>query len=114
MRQAAYYQGYRDAQQSAHEYAEFRIKQLEQRISELEQAAKPPRRLIDEQGRQIVQIGRYAYAWNGSEPLAIGDQVFVPENYVSRAQRGPGAYVDTVTDLGTDYRGPLAEVIRRA
>lgn len=113
-RHDAYYQGYRDAQQSSRDFAGFRIEQLRQRIAELEQAAKPPRRMMDGQGRQIVQVGGYAYAWGGAEPLVVGDEVWIPENYVSRVRRGPGTYLDTVTDLGTDYNGPLAEVVRRA
>lgn len=112
-RRDAYYEGYRDARHAAQDFAEFRIRQLEQRIAELEQAAKPPRRMIDEQGRQIVEVGRYAYAWSGPVPLAVGDQVWIPENYVSRVRHGPGAYADTVTALGTDYRGHLAAVVRR-
>jgi hypothetical protein len=113
-RRDAYNVGYRDAQESARRYADFRIVQLQQHISELEQAAKPPRRMTEPTGHQIVEVGGHAYAWGGTEPLAVGNEVWLPENYVSRVRIGPGPYRGEVTALGTDYAGPLKQIIRRA
>ncbi|MDN5914851.1 MAG: hypothetical protein L0I76_07050 [Pseudonocardia sp.] len=113
-RRKAYYVGYQDAQESARRYADFRIEQLQQRISELEQAAKPPRRMTEPTGRQIVEVGGHAYVWSGNEPLAVGDAVWLPENYVSRVRIGAGPYRGEVSALGTDYTGPLSQIIRRA
>lgn len=87
-RRAAYRQGYRDAQESIRGFADFRIEQLQQRISELEQAAKPPRRMTEPTGRQIVEVGGHAYAWGGPEPLTVGDEVWLPANDVSRVRIG--------------------------
>lgn len=113
-RHDAYHQGYRDAQESARRFESFRIEQLQQRISELEQATKPPRRMTEPTGRQIVEVGGHAYAWGGTEPLTVGDEVWLPDNDVSRVRIGPGPYRGEVTDLGTDYTGPLKQIIRRA
>jgi hypothetical protein len=59
-------------------------------------------------------VGGHAYAWGGTEPLAVGNEVWLPENYVSRVRIGPGPYRGEVTALGTDYAGPLKQIIRRA
>lgn len=65
-----------------------------------------PFRTQTEDGHQIVSVGRYSYAWDGSEPLAVGDTVRVPANYVSEAQTA------VVTSLGGEYEGPLRHVQR--
>jgi hypothetical protein len=64
-------------------------------------------RFID-QGRQVVQVGRYAYAWAGREPLEIGDRVLLPGNWLY-----PKPSEDTVTGQGTSYTGTLSEIIRK-
>jgi hypothetical protein len=52
----------------------------------------------------------YAYQWNGNVPLAVGDTVVVPPNWVnedfSRA---------VVAEYGSssDYLGPLAEIVEK-
>jgi hypothetical protein len=114
VRRTAYYDGYRDGQGSAREFARFRIEQLQARIDRLESESKPPLRTTDQLGRQIVQVGQHAYAWDGPEPLAVGDQVWLPENYVSRMKHGPGRYRGEVTALGTDYTGHLSLILDRA
>lgn len=113
-RRTAYYDGHKEGLESARESARSRIEELESRIRRLESENKPPLRTTDPLGRQVVQVGRHAYAWAGDEPLGVGDQVWLPENYVSRMKHGPGAYRDEVTALGTDYAGPLSQIIGRA
>lgn len=70
--------------------------------------------MTDTTGRQIVEVGRHAYAWGGDEPLAVGDAVLLPENYVSRARNGPGSFGGEVAALGTDYTGLLSLIVGRA
>jgi hypothetical protein len=113
-RRTAYHDGYRDGQESARDFARFRIEQLQARIEQLESENKPPLRTTDALGRQIVQVGRHAYTWDGPDPLAVGDQVWLPENYVSRMKQGPGRYRGEVTALGTDYTGHLNLILDRA
>lgn len=113
-RRDAYRLGYRDGQEATRGFSDFHIEQLQQRIIEMEQAAKPPRRMAEPTGRQIVEVGRHAYAWAGAEPLTVGDEVWLPENYVSRLKIGPGPHRGEVSALGTDYTGPLSQIIRRA
>jgi hypothetical protein len=64
-------------------------------------------------GQQIVQVGRYAYQWDGGEPLAIGDRVLLPANWLSAIKDGPGPFEGVVTQLGTSYMGPLSRIVRR-
>jgi len=64
---------------------------------------------LTERGKQIVCCGGgYAYTWDGDEPLAIGDRVLLPGNWLY-----PGPSQDVVRSLGTDYAGPLQRVLRR-
>jgi hypothetical protein len=65
-------------------------------------------------GEQVVSVGRYAYRWRGSPPLAVGDRVLLPENWLSRKKDGPGHWVGVITELGTTYTGTLAHVVDRA
>lgn len=60
-------------------------------------------------GHQIVEVGErhLAYAWNGSVPLAIGDEVITPANEFY------GQRVAVVTALGSTYRGELRLLQRR-
>ncbi len=37
-----------------------------------------------------IRVGRYAYLWEGAEPLVPGDRVLLPENWLSRTIHGPG------------------------
>lgn len=114
VRRRSYYDGYRDGGESARDFGRFQIEQLEKQVWELKEAAAPPLRMVDLRGRQIVQIGRYGYTWDGAEPLVVGDKVWLPENYVSRLQNGPGRWRGEVTALGTRYIGALDAIIGRA
>jgi len=71
----------------------------------------PQVRMHTKSGLQIVKVGKYAYTWNGPDPLQVGDVVMVPENWLFPATRG------TVTELGTTYDGalvPLDGLVERA
>jgi hypothetical protein len=58
---------------------------------------------------QIVTCdGGYAYTWAGPDPLAVGDRVMLPANYVNRAP-----FEGTVTGIGSSYRGVLSAVLRK-
>jgi len=109
---AAYREGHDAGRTGALGLAEQNTRRLEARIAELE--ADRTVRTVDYDGAQVVQVGRYAYRWTGPAPLAVGDEVWLPENYVSRIQTGPGAWRGTVTALGTHYTGPLATIASRA
>jgi len=92
------------------------------RLSESEQvcgmhavgAADGPSRVFEVDGEQVVSVGRYAYRWRGDRPLAVGDRVLLPENWLSRKKDGPGNWVGVITDLGTTYTGTLAHIVDRA
>ncbi len=60
-----------------------------------------------------VRVGRYAYLWEGAEPLVPGDRVLLPENWLSRTIHGAGPFEDTVTAVGSDYDGPMSRVIAK-
>lgn len=109
-RRTAYEKGHRDGRESVRTVAEFRIERLQERIDQLERATSQLR-TTDALGRQIVCVGTHAYAWSGEEPLAVGDQVWLPENWLSRVMHGPGHYRGEVTALGTRYAGSLSQII---
>ncbi|MEU8890417.1 hypothetical protein [Streptomyces sp. NPDC048442] len=83
-------------------------------MTELEKQLDDAQRVYEVAGDQVVDVGGYAYRWCGSEPLKIGDRVLLPENYLSRLRNGPGPMLGVVRKLGTTYRGPLADIVRRA
>lgn len=62
---------------------------------------------LTEGGRQIVRFGRYAYIWDGEEPLALGDRCLLPGNWLV-AQPAEAE----VTGFGTAYEGTLSHVVR--
>lgn len=68
---------------------------------------------------QVVQVKflgterLYTYAWVfdpgiGVMPLQVGDRVEVPANWLN-----PDGSSGTVAALGSDYRGKMAEIVRR-
>ena len=71
-------------------------------------------RVFDVDGDQVISVGKYAYRWRGGQPLAVGDRVLLPENWLSRKKDGPGHWVGVITELGTTYTGSLAYVVDRA
>lgn len=71
-------------------------------------------RVFEMDGDQVVSVGSYAYRWRGGRPLAVGDRVLLPENWLSRKKDGPGDWVGVITELGTTYAGTLAHVVDRA
>lgn len=74
------------------------------------QPESPTRMVVD--ARQVVEVGRYAYAWAGPEPLKVGDRVLLPENWLTRMD-SPGPFEGTVTQLGTAYTGELSQIIQK-
>jgi hypothetical protein len=60
-----------------------------------------------------VCVGKYAYLWEGAEPLEPGDRVLLPENWLSRTINGPGPFEDTVTSIDSDYDGPISRIIAK-
>lgn len=79
-----------------------------------EPATHGPTIVYELDGDQVVSVGRYAYRWRGSPPLAVGERVLLPENWLSRKKDGPGNWIGVVTELGTTYTGTLAVVVDRA
>ncbi|MDX3003459.1 hypothetical protein PWY87_17360 [Kribbella solani] len=70
-------------------------------------------RIYEVDGDQAVEVGRYSYRWGGEPPLAVGDKVLLPENWLSALNDGPGPQTGTVTALGTRFRGQLSRIVRR-
>ncbi len=107
-------EGYKSGSESSSSFSRSRIERLEQRVKELEEQLDGAKRVYEIDGHQVVDVGGYAYRWRGSTPLEVGDRVLLPENYVSRMKNGPGPTLGVVSKLGTTYRGPLADIVRRA
>lgn len=84
-------------------------------VATVDTVAAPQRQYHTSAGHQIVVIdGRLTYLWSGAEPLAVGDQVMVPENWLSELKYGHGLHLGTVTSLGSTYTGELSTIVRRA
>jgi len=62
---------------------------------------------------QVVEVNGFAYRWSG-EPLAVGDRVMLPENWLSEMKFGHGPFMGTVTSLTSTYNGDLSTILRRA
>lgn len=62
---------------------------------------------------QLVEVDGYAYRWNGQEELKVGDEVLLPENYVSRLRNGPGPFPGTVTAIDSTYRGRTSAIVQK-
>jgi hypothetical protein len=75
-----------------------------------EQERKDNFRVMTPDGSQIVEVNGYAYTWEAEqEPLKMGDEVWLPPNWLIRKKtRG------VVTALGTSYTGALSRVLCRA
>lgn len=71
---------------------------------------RPPVRTHTSDGHQIVTVnGHYGYTWHDREhPLAIGDRVLIPGNWLFRE---PSEAV--VNALGTTHDGHLDAILRR-
>ncbi|MFG2720693.1 hypothetical protein ACGFW5_20675 [Streptomyces sp. NPDC048416] len=106
--------GYKSGSESGASSSRSRIERLEQRVKELEEQLDDAKRVYEIGGHQVVDVGGYAYRWRGSTPLAVGDRVLLPENYVSRMKNGAGPTLGAVSKLGTTYRGPLSDIVSRA
>jgi hypothetical protein len=108
-----YQDGFQDCQASTQKSECFRIEQLQARFGRLESENKPPVRMTDALGRQVVQVGRHAYtAWERPEPLVVGDQVWLAENDVSRMKHDRRR--GDLTALGTDHTGQLSPSVEYA
>lgn len=81
-------EGYKSGSESSASYSRSRTERLEQRVKELEEQL--------------------------DDALEVGDRVLLPENYVSRMKTGPGPTLGVVSKLGTTYRGPMSDIVRRA
>lgn len=111
---AAWRAGLDQGKQSQQNSESWELGNLRRRVAELEQAADVAARRFTVGKDQVVQVGKHAYRWAGTPPLAVGDDVWLPENWVSRMQSGPGPYRGTVTELGSTYPGELASIVRKA
>lgn len=97
------------------QYNKQRVEQLERQVQELREKLDDASRYYEIHGDQVVEVnGRYAYRWNGSTPLQIGERVVLPANWLSGTIRDSGPFEGTVTGLGTTYQGQLSRIIRRA
>jgi len=76
------------------------------------EAAREGFRTVTESGEQIVVVDGYSYRWRGN-PLAVGDRVMLPENWLSALKYGSGPFPGTVTGIGSSYQGELAAVLRK-
>jgi hypothetical protein len=114
----AYEQGWREGlrqgQQSGNELRSLATEHLERRIAALEQQLDEKQRVYEVAGDQAVEVGGYSYRWAGHPPLAVGDRVLLPENWLSGLKDGPGSQTGVVTRLGTTYRGQLSRIVGRA
>jgi hypothetical protein len=81
----------------------------ERAAREQQQAARDAERAarwrLTENGHQVVQFGRYAYLWDGDQPLRLGDICQLPANWLI-----PRPTQAAVTGFGTDYDGRLTKV----
>lgn len=82
-------------------------------LSEQDQQRRQERsdanRRYADSGKQIVEVDhRYAYTWDGAEPLAVGDQVVLPSNWLIKHESD-----GRVTGLGTTYDGALSAIARK-
>ena len=109
-----YSAGYQQGLHSAEGLERLTIEHLERRVRDLEERLDRAERYYELDGHQVVEVGRYAYRWRGSDPLSVGDRVVLPENWLSRIKDGPGSREDVVTRLGSTYRGELSFIVRRA
>jgi hypothetical protein len=64
----------------------------------------------DEDGQLVTIDGKLVYRWTGDEPVAVGDAVWLPGNWL----KGNRPWVGEVTALGGDYDGTILDVLRRA
>jgi len=90
-----------------------RADRLERRVAELEAQLDQQLWVYEVEGDQVVEVGRYSYRLAGEPPLAIGDKVLLPENWLSAIKDGHGPQVGTITGFGTRYQGQLARILRR-
>ncbi|UDL15939.1 hypothetical protein QEH42_gp279 [Microbacterium phage Pumpernickel] len=68
---------------------------------------EPAVRQKDELGRQLFIVNdKYSYAWDGDEPILVGDRVKLPGEH--------GAWYGEVTDLGSPYTGYMRVVTEKA
>lgn len=107
-------EGFHSGSKSGASGAQGKIEWLERRVNDLEKKLDDSQRYYELGSDQVVEVGRYAYRWRGNPPLAVGERVVLPANWVSQLKTGPGTFEDTVTKLGAIYRGELSFIIRRA
>lgn len=105
-----YCHGMETARKSSEEYTKMlreRIDKLERKIENRE--IKENTRFDDGSGRQLVTIDyKLGYAWAGDEPLAAGDKVLLPGNWVH-----PHAWIGEVTSLGSTWKGDFSQILKR-
>lgn len=68
---------------------------------------KPERATPAPAAEQFVTVGRYAYRWTGTTRIKVGDRVLLPGNYVR-----PEPFEGVVTELGSDYDGTHADILK--
>lgn len=110
----AYRRGWRDAFDLRRDVSQSTTDGLKQRIEELERQLDDAQRYFEQDGDQVVEVGRYAYRWGGNPPLEVGERVRLPQNWLSEVRSGPGTYEGVVAKLGATYRGQLSRILGRA
>lgn len=66
-------------------------------------------------GHQLVEVdGHLTYAWAGSRPLEVGDEVVLPPSWVDQLKGKAGNRRGRVTALGSTYTGDVASILGRA
>lgn len=74
----------------------------------LREDASPRRKRHEDEEPQVVEVdNRYAYKWDGSHELQVGDMVWLPDAGFNGPRSG------TVTSLRSDYSGRMSYVMFR-
>lgn len=108
-----YRRGHEEGNKSGQQSAALSIEYLERQIADLKAKLDAATRRFRVDGLQAVTVDGYAYLWSGQPDLEVGDQVLLPQNYVSGFTHGSGPFEGIVTELGSTYDGPHSRILRR-
>lgn len=106
--------GYERGSKSEKGSQKLKIEHLEKTVRRLEKKLDAAHRKFFDGSAQLVTVGRYGYRWTGSPTLEVGDEVMLPENYVSLMQHGPGPWPGQVTALGSTFDGDHSTIVKKA
>lgn len=103
-------QGWQDAKEAAKSEVRWEIENQIRR----EKAAEEERRNFRTEvgGKQIVSVDiggsrPFAYTWGG-DPLAVGDRVLLPGNWLHR-----NPFEGKVVEMGSSYQDAMVDVLRK-